>query len=93
MRKKTIHRVRDIRSGPFDESPSKTYDSGSLSALSAWPGTSMWMKQLRSLISVMHGLFTNSWNDVSDAKHKSFPIKNESAKSITPQMCGELEGW
>lgn len=49
------------------------HESGSVSALSAWPGTSIWMKHERSLISVMHGLFTNSWNDVSS--EKSFSIK------------------
>lgn len=55
-----------------------THESGNLSALSAWPGTSIWMKQERSLISVMHGLFTNSWNDASNGKclrGKVFPLK------------------
>lgn len=37
----------------------------------------MWMKHERSLISVMHGEFTNSWNDVSDENeaNKVFPLK------------------
>lgn len=36
------------------------YLSGRACALSAWPGTSTWMKHDRSFISDMHGLFTNS---------------------------------
>lgn len=50
--------------------------SGSLSAFSSWPGTSMCMKQERSLISVMHGLFTNSWNELSGNGTTEYSILN-----------------
>lgn len=66
-----------------------TYVSGSLSALSAWPGTSMWMKHERSFISIMHGLFTNSWNDVSNGiSWKVFSLKKKKkiAHGIDCQM-------
>lgn len=49
-----------------------SHSSESAAALSACPGTSMWMKHERSLISVMHGLLTKSWNDESIGQE---PIK------------------
>lgn len=60
----------------------KSYESGSVSALSAWPGTSIWMKHERSLISVIHGLFTNSWNDVSVVDIGEREIERERTKIV-----------
>lgn len=68
-----------------------TYESGSLSALSAWPGTSMWMKHERSFISVIHGLFTNSWNDVSTLR-KVFSLQ-KIAHKIDCQMKQDNFSW
>lgn len=51
-----------------------TYLSGSAAALSACPGTSTWMKQERSFISDMLGLFTKSWNDASVRVAEKFSI-------------------
>lgn len=51
------------------------YESGRMSALSACPDTSTWMKHDRSLISVIHGLFTNSWNELW-LQPKSWTVMN-----------------
>lgn len=56
-----------------------TYESGKVSALSACPGASTWIKHERSLISVIQGLLTKSWNDESDKikmKNYYFSPKN-----------------
>lgn len=54
------------------------YESGSVSALSACPGTSIWMKHDLSFISVIQGEFTNSWNDVSII-HKQKHVRKKRA--------------
>ena len=48
-----------------------TYLSGRFGALSSWPGTSMWMKIDLSLISLIQGWFTKSWNDESEIQNES----------------------
>lgn len=48
-----------------------TYESDKFSALSACPGASTWIKHERSLISVIQGLLTKSWNDESEKIHKT----------------------
>lgn len=60
-----------------------SYLSGNACALSAWPGTSTWMKHERSLISIMHGLFTNSWNDESNRINSDTSIKRQENKMKT----------
>lgn len=52
----------------------KTYESGNVCALSPWPGTSTWIKHDRSLISDIHGLLTNSWNEASNKKRDFFVL-------------------
>lgn len=62
------------------------YLSGSVWALSACPGISTWMKHDRSLISVMHGEFTNSWNDESIPAHQHAPNWNEKIRTSSIKM-------
>jgi len=46
----------------------KTYESGRVSALSSWPGTSIWINIDLSLISLIHGWLTKFSNDISIVK-------------------------
>lgn len=70
----------------------QTYESGRLSALSACPDTSMWMKHERSLISVIHGLFTNSWNELW-LQPKSWTVMNTALFSCWVRSPWEFENF